>query len=119
MKGFVKISTDELLRVCKQCAENFHNYNPEKDGEVVTYYEFSFLRMKRVEKRQIMPPHWAYRGCGILTRLKDLSDCAKNVDNDDLILEKCVLLSYDDHVNLYKLLNKDEDFQPYIFGGTW
>ena len=47
---------------------------------------------------------------------KEIKRKLTTFDNDDLTLEKCVLLSYDDHVNLYKLLNKYEDFQPYIFG---
>ena len=119
MKGFVKISTEELLQVCKQCEENFHSYDPEKDGEKYVTSSFLFCKMKRVYETKYMRPSWCYLNAGILTRLKDLSDCAKNVDNDDLTLEKCVLLSYDDHVNLYKLLNKDGDFQPFIFGGTW
>ena len=52
MKGFVKISTEELLRVCKQCAENFHNYDQEKDGKKYITSSFSFHKMKRVYKTE-------------------------------------------------------------------
>ena len=113
--SYVNISPEELLRVTEQCLSNIENYNGEDNIERFQY-EFSLLRMKRVKKSHIEIPRWTYKNCGIITRLNELKSIAENVIQDKLVEDRDVKLSLTAHSELYKLLNKSEDFQPYIFG---
>ena len=113
--NYVNISPEELLRVIAKCLSNIENYNGDENIEHF-HYEFSFLKMKRVRKSHIEIPRWTYNHCGIITRLNELKSIAENVIRDKLVEDRDIKLSLTTHGELYKLLNKSEDFQPYIFG---
>lgn len=113
--SYVNISPEELLRVTSQCLSNIENYNGEDDINRF-HYEFSLLRMKRVKKPYTEVPRWTYDHCGIVTRLNELKSIAENVIQDKLVENRDVKISSTTHIELYKLLNKSKDFQPYIFG---
>lgn len=113
--SYVNISPEELLRVTKQCLSNIENYNGEDNIERF-HYEFSIMKMKRVKKSHIEVPRWTYNHCGIITRLNELKSIAENVIRDGRVEDRDVKLSLTTHSELYKLLDKSKDFQPYIFG---
>ena len=113
--SYVNISPEELLRVTTKCLSNIENYNGEDNIERF-HYEFSLLRMKRVLKSHVEIPRWTYNHCVIVTRLNELKSIAENVIQDKLVEDRDVKLSLTTHSELYKLLNKSGDFQPYIFG---
>lgn len=113
--SYVNISPEELLRVTKRCLSNIENYSGDENIEHF-HYEFSLLKMKRVKKSYIEIPRWTYTHCGIITRLNELKSIAENVIRDGRVEDRDVKLSLTTHSELYKLLNKSKDFQPYIFG---
>lgn len=113
--SYVNISPEELLRVTDKCLSSIENYSGEDNIERF-HYEFSLLKMKRVKKSHIEIPHWTYSHCGIITRLNELKSIAENVIRDKLVEDRDVKLSLTTHSELYKLLSKSKDFQPYIFG---
>ena len=63
-----------------------------------------------------MSPRWTYRHCGIQEKLLCYINIAENKLKDDKCVDRDVHLSLTMYSELYKLLNKSEDFQPYIFG---
>ena len=63
-----------------------------------------------------MSPHWTYTGVGIQTQLLQYINIAESKLKDDKCVDRDIHLSLTMYSELYKLLNKSEDFQPYIFG---
>ena len=63
-----------------------------------------------------MSPRWTYTGVGIQTQLLQYINIAENKLKDDKCVDRDIHLSLTMYSELYKLLNKSEDFQPYIFG---
>ena len=116
--SYVNISPEELLRVCNQCLHNIETYNGE-DDVIETYKEFSLLRLRYIKKQYTLKPTWTYTGVGITTRLEELKSIAENVINDTGVEDRDIKLSLTTHNELYKLLNKSGDFQPYIFGNRY
>ena len=116
MNGFVNISPEELLRVSVICLEQHQNYNGE-DDKVSSYLKHSaipFSKPKKVETRE--SPRWTYRDVGIQTQLLRYINIAENKLKDDKCVDRDIYLSLTMYSELYKLLNKSEDFKPYIFG---
>lgn len=113
----VKISAQELLRVTTQCLKNIEDYNGEDDKEVF-YTEFSFLKLRNVKRGYVKVPTWTYNHCGIVTRLNVLKVIAENVLQDNYLKDKdtAITLSQTTYSELYKLLNKASNFEPYTFG---
>ena len=113
MNGFVNISPEELLRVSVICLEQHQNYNGEDDKEYECYEGMFWWKKKSTYK---MSPHWTYTGVGIQTQLLQYINIAENKLKDDKCVDRDIHLSLTMYSELYKLLNKSEDFQPYIFG---
>ena len=111
--SYVNISPEELLRVTEQCLSSIENYRGEDDVQKTYYNDWVFFKQK---KSYIEVPKWTYNHCGIITRLNELKSIAENVIRDESVEDRDVKLSLTTHSELYKLLNKSEDFQPYIFG---
>lgn len=111
--SYVNISPEELLRVTTKCLSNIENYNGEDDVQKTYYNDWFFFKRK---KTYIEVPKWTYDHCGIITRLNELKSIAENVIQDRLVEDRDVKISLTTHSELYKLLNKSKDFQPYIFG---
>ncbi len=113
----VCISPQELLRVTTQCLKSIEEYNGEDDKEI-TYKEFSLLKLRYVSKSYIRVPLWTYSHCGIVTRLNELKVIAENVLQDNYLKDKdtAIKLSQTTYYELYKLLNKASNFEPYVFG---
>ena len=63
-----------------------------------------------------MSPRWTYTGVGIQTQLLQYINIAENKLKDDKCVDRDIHLSLTMYSELYKMLNKSEDFQPYIFG---
>ena len=113
--SYVNISPEELLRVTTKCLSNIENYQGEQNTEHFNR-SFSLLKMRYVNTHYTEVPRWTYKHCGIITRLDELKSIAENVIRDKLVEDRDVKLSLTTHSELYKLLNKSKDFQPYIFG---
>ena len=113
MNGFVNISPEELLRVSAICLEQHQNYNGEDDEEYECYKGVFWWKKKSTYK---MSPCWTYTGVGIQTQLLCYINIAENKLKDDKCVDRDIHLSLTMYSELYKLLNKSEDFQPYIFG---
>ena len=113
MNGFVNISPEELLRVSSICLEQHQKYNGEDDKEYECYKGVFWWRKKSTYK---MSPRWTYRHYGIQTQLLKYIDIAENKLKDDKCVDRDIHLSLTMYSELYKMLNKSEDFQPYIFG---
>ena len=111
--SYVNISPEELLHVSVICLEQHQNYNGEDDKEHGCYKGMLWWKKKSTYK---MSPRWTYLHCGIITRLDGLKSIAENVIRDERVEYRDVKLSLTTHGELYKLLNKSKDFQPYIFG---
>ena len=109
----VNISPEELLRVTDKCLSNIEKYNGEDDVQKTYYNDWVFFKQKR---SYIEVPTWTYDHCGIITRLNELKSIAENVIRDERVEDRDVKLSLTTHSELYKLLNKSKDFQPYVFG---
>ena len=119
-KSLVPISPQELIRVCEQCLSVIEGYKSKDDIEHV-YKAFSWTKLKYIEKSYYQPPPWSYRGAGIKTRLLGLVEVARNVIEDEgnrigSLFEPPIMLTETSYSNLYKLLNKDDSFEPFIFG---
>lgn len=112
--NYVNISPEELIRVVDVCLGNIKNHR----GNRVTYQkkEWSWRKMGYVWKDYLVYKSWAAYGCGIETRLKELKRIAQNVINDDKVVDRDIKLSFNTHDNLYKCYNKDNTFQPHVFG---
>lgn len=113
MNGFVNISPEELLRVSVICLEQHQNYNGEDDKEYECYEGLFWWKKKSTYK---MSPHWTYTCVGIQTQLLQYINIAENKLKDDRCVDRDIHLSLTMYSELYKMLNKSEDFQPYIFG---
>ena len=113
MNGFVNISPEELLRVSSICLEQHQKYNSEDDKECECYKGMFWWKKKSTYK---VSPRWTYRHCGIQTQILKYIDIAENKMKDDKCVDRDIHLSLTMYSELYKLLNKSEDFQPYIFG---
>ena len=113
--SYVNISPEELLRVTEQCLSNIENYSGE-DNKTYEYPKTLFNLIFVREKTFTVKPTWTYNHCGIITRLNELKSIAENVIRDKLVEDRDVKISLTTHSELYKLLNKSKDFQPYIFG---
>lgn len=118
MSNFVHISPEKLLEVVNQCLFNIESYNGCENIERF-HYEFSLLKMKRVEKTHIEIPRWTYSGCGIITRLNELKGVAENVIRDPKVIDRDIKLSLTSYNELFKLLNKDKGFEPFVFGNGY
>lgn len=112
MNGFVNISPEELLRVSVICLEQHQNYNGEDDKEYECQKGMLWWKKKSTYK---MSPRWTYTGVGIQTQLLQYINIAENKLKDDKCVDRDIHLSLTMYSELYKLLNKSEDFQPYIF----
>ena len=112
--NYVNISPEELIRVVDTCIDNIKKH---REGRV-TYQKkvWSWKRMKYVFEDYFVYKSWAAYGAGIETRLRELKRIAQNVINDDKVLDRDIKLSFTTHDNLYKCYNKDETFQPHVFG---
>lgn len=116
MQGFVNISPEELLRVSNICLEQHRNYKGEDDKEYECWEGMFWWRKKSTYK---MSPCWTYTSCGIQTKLLHFINIANNKLKDEKCVDRDIHLSLTMYSELYKLLNKSEDFQPYIFGGNY
>ncbi|MBQ0111567.1 MAG: hypothetical protein KBT03_00385 [Bacteroidales bacterium] len=105
-----------MLEVTSQCLENIQNYKGE-DDKVYEYQKtlFNFL-FNNNQKTFTVVPSWTYKGVGIITRLEELKGIAEEVLKDDKVEDRDVKLSLTTHSELFKLLNKSKDFQPFVFG---
>ena len=112
MNGFVNISPEELLRVSAICLEQHQNYNGEDDKEYECQKGMFWWRKKSTYK---MSPRWTYTGVGIQTQLLQYINIAENRLKEDKCVDRDIHLSLTMYSELYKMLNKSEDFQPYIF----
>ena len=112
--NYVNISPEELIRVVDVCLYLIKKHRDSR----VTYQkkQWSWRKMKYVWTDYLVYKSWAAYGCGIETRLKELGHIAQNVINDDKVLDRDIKLSFTTHTNLYKCYNKDDTFQPHVFG---
>lgn len=117
-KSFAHISPNRLIDICNHCIEQHKGYT---GSEVPTYKrrEFSFLKLKFVEYNVIDYPRWAYRDCGLITRLEDLKSIALAVVEDDSLIDKDIQLTETTYSELLKMYNKSEKFEPFVFAGGY
>lgn len=64
-------------------------------------------------------PRWAMRGCGLITRLEGLRDLALAVQADTQLVDNDIRLTETTYIQLLKMSNKSEDFEPYVFAGGY
>lgn len=113
--GYVHISPEKLVEVCDMCLDIFNNYKGE-DDELKSYEYFSWRKLRKVKKEYSNQPTYTYWNAGIKTRLLALKEIGKNVIDDREVVDRDIKLSLTTHTNLYKMLNRDKTFQPFIFG---
>ena len=113
MSGFVNISPEELLRVSVICLEQHQNYNGEDDKEYECQEGMFWWRKKSTYTKS---PRWTRTGVGIRTQLLQYINVAENKLKDSSCVDCGICLSLTMYSELYKLLNKSEDFQPGTFG---
>ena len=116
MKGYINISTTELINVCSICIENIMSYDGSED-QTETVKRFSYRKLRKVEYKLITKPNYMNYTRSVLTHLHDLLEQAYFVDKDKFLDEdkKFMQISLSKHQQLYKLKNKCEDFNPTIF----
>ena len=114
-KGGVPISPEMLTAVCSECISNIISYNGEQD-KVNIYKRWSWSRFRGVNLEVRESPTWTYDDVGIITRLKQLQSIAEDVMKDSDLVNTDIYLSITTYSELYKLLNKDKSFEPYVFG---
>lgn len=112
--NYVNISPEELIRVVDVCLDNIKKHRDNRN----TYQKkhWSWRKMKYVWTDYLVYKSWAAYGCGIETRLKQLRRIAQNVIDDEKVIDRDIKLSFTTHDNLYKCYNKDDTFQPHVFG---
>ena len=112
--NYVNISPEELIRVVDVCLYIIKKHRDSRN----TYQKkhWSWKKMRYVWTDYLVYESWASYGCGIETRLKQLRRIAQNVINDDKVIDRDIKLSFTTHDNLYKCYNRDETFEPYVFG---
>lgn len=117
-KSFAHISPDMLIHICNFCIKEHEEFT----GDKVPIYkrrEFSILKLKFVEHDVMDYPRWAYRNCGLITRLKNLRGIALAVLNDDSLVDKDIRLTETTYSELLKMYNKSEKFEPFVFAGGY
>ena len=112
--NYVNISPEELIRVVDVCLYIIKKHRDKRN----TYQKkhWSWREMRCVWTDYLVYKSWAVYGCGIESRLKQLRRIAQNVIDDEKVIDRDIKLSFTTHDNLYKCYNKDETFQPNIFG---
>lgn len=113
--GYVKVSPEELIRVCDICL-NIHKVRDKADVRYKDVEYFCWKRLRKVKKVYSIEPTWTYRNAGIVKRLEGLKSSAKSVIEDKWVSDRDIALSLTTHKNLYMMLNKDRRFEPFIFG---
>lgn len=63
-----------------------------------------------------MSPRWTYTGVGIQAVLKNFINIAESKILHESCGDKEIRMTLTIYSELYKLLNKSDDFQPCIFG---
>ena len=104
------------MEVVNQCLLNIESYNGEDDVQI-TYYD-DWILFKR-KKTYSSSPRWTYKDCGIITRLNELKGVAENVILDSKVIDRDIKLSLTSYNELFKLLNKDKGFEPFVFGNGY
>lgn len=112
--NYVNISPEELIRVVDVCLGNIKKHRDNR----IAYQKkvWSWKKMRYVWIDYLVYKSWAAYGCGIETRLKELRRIAVSVMLDNGVKDRDIKLSFTTHDNLYKCYNKDETFQPHVFG---
>ena len=112
--NYVNISPEELIRVVDVCLDNIKRHRDNRN----TYQKkvWSWRKMGCVWTDYLVYKSWAAHDCGIVTRLKELRRIAVSVMFDNGVLDRDIKLSFTTHDNLYKCYNKDDTFEPYVFG---
>ena len=112
--NYVNISPEELIRVVDVCLDNIKRHRDRN----VTYQQrvWSWKKMRYVMEDYLVYKSWAAHDCGIITRLKELRRIAVSVMLDNGVKDRDIKLSFITHDNLYKCYNKDETFEPHVFG---
>lgn len=116
--SYAHISPESLISLCDYCIKEHQEYT----GDKVSIYkerEFSFLKLRFVERDVMDYPIWAMRDCGLITRLNDLKSIAIAVQNDKQLVDSDIRLTETTFTQLLKMYNKAEDFEPYVFAGGY
>ena len=116
--AYVKISPEELIKVCDTCL-SIYKKRDEADIKQKDVEYCCWLKLRNVKKAYSVEPPWTYRNAGIVTRLEGLKSSAKSVLGDKWITDRDIALSETTHNNLYRMLNKDWKFEPFIFGAGY
>lgn len=116
--SYAHISPESLISLCNYCIKEHQEYT----GDKVSIYkekEFSFLKLRFVEYDVMDYPRWAMRGCGLITRLEGLRGLALAVQADTQLVDNDIRLTETTYIQLLKMSNKSEDFEPYVFAGGY
>lgn len=116
--SYAHISPERLIEICDYCIKEHREF---VGGKVPIYSvrEFSFLRMRFVDRQVMDYPRWAMRNCGLLTRLSNLKRIAQAVNEDTSIKDRDIRLTETTYSELMKMYNKSNDFEPYVFAGGY
>ncbi len=117
-KSYAHISPERLIGICNFCIKEHEEFVGDK---VPVYKEkrFSLLRMRYVVYDVYDYPRWAYRDCGLITRLKDLRSIAKALLEDDTLVDRDIKLTETSYSELLKMYNKSESFEPFVFAAGY
>lgn len=114
MSNSVQIDPVRLHKVCRTCLRNIRDYQGEQSTyEFVT--RFSWRKLRKVQYKLWTHPRWVEREAGIITRLQNLKVLAEGA----LGTSSTITLTHTTYTELYKLLNKDNSFEPHVFGNGY
>lgn len=115
MEGFVTVSTTRLLTLLIEAQDVIETFYVDKDAKKKSYKEFSFRKMRYVEKQYINTPSYHYCSKAVLKRIDDLIRICKSVDLDNDKESKEVTMSLLSFNELNKIVNKDWSFNEVFF----
>lgn len=110
MSNTVVIDPVRLHKVCRTCLCNIRDYQWEQSTFTIER-KFVWYKLSVVEYKLWTHPSWVTKDAGVVTRLRGLMSVAENALGSDTV--QLSLITYE---QLFKLLNKDSSFEPYVFG---
>lgn len=113
MSNSVTIDPAYLHKICRTCLRNIREYQGEQNTFTIEK-RFSWSKLRMVEYKLWTYPRWMTKDAGVMTRLHELQDTAMG-----MLGKGKVQLSITTYTQLYRLLNKDPTFEPYVFGAGY
>lgn len=107
MKGFIRLTPLSLMDITNDCCVYIRDFDLKSQPEI-SYKEWSWLKMRNIEKHYFDAPHWYAYKAALIRHMNELHQLAEqaNKNSDEIWLSE---LSYK---NMVLLKNGDKYANP-------